>query len=295
MTHDSSTDSASDAGAPTASVPPNRGPAQPPGMPPQHGEYPTPYGAAWTGMPAGGPPQPPAVPAPRRHWGMPSALIGLVLFIGMQLVVGVSFALAWVLTGNESDPPALAMGLATLLPAYLALLLWQFFVARRRGDGMRADYALRFRWYDIFTGILGGFVAMGVVLGGTLGMSELTGVEPSSSVGTTVLESTETGPVLYVFLVVIALVGPLVEELHFRGMWWRALRSRMGPVLTLVLTSLLFGVIHLEPVRMVGLLLGGLVLGLLRLLFDRLAPSLIAHILINSVSAGSLFYELVLK
>lgn len=249
----------------------------------------------------GAPAWPPAdgfVPAHRRRprWGLPSALIGLVMFLGVQLVVGVAFVLVFAVTGGDIDAaPTLTLGLVSLLPAYVAVLLWQYLVARRKGAGIVVEYGLRFRWYDLFTGVAGGFAAMGLVLVGTLAMSKLTGVEPSSSVGTTVLESTQSGPVLFVFLLVIAFLGPFVEEIHFRGMWWKAFRNRFGPVLTLLFTSALFGLIHLEPVRMVGLLLGGMVFGALRLLFDRVGPALVAHVLVNSVAAGSLFYELVLK
>ncbi|MGH3096161.1 MAG: lysostaphin resistance A-like protein [Streptosporangiales bacterium] len=241
------------------------------------------------------PPPPPgtaaSVSAPgilRPQWGLPSALIGLAVFIGLQLIAGLVAAAVWRLSTGGGNPPTLAVGLASLLPAYVGVLVWQYLVARKKGNGSRADYAIRFRWYDIGTGIGGGLVAMGLVALGTLVVANIFGMEPKSSVGTTVLESVQHGPVLYAFLAVIAFVGPLIEELHFRGMWWRALANKLNPGLTLLLTSILFAVVHLEPVRMLGLLLGGALLGALRLLFGRLGPSIIAHATLNTISAISL-------
>lgn len=235
--------------------------------------------------------QPPEVPEtlrPRRHWGIPSALIGTAIFMGLQLLIGAAVLVAWTVTGHGGTPPALTLALASLLPAYAGVLGWQYLVARWRGDGMRRDYAFTFRWYDLFAGGAGGLVAMGLMLLGTLAVAKLFGVTPESSVGTTVLDSDQGGVALYALLVVIAFVGPVVEELHFRGMWWRAVANRFGPVAALLVTSVLFALVHLEPVRLFGLLLGGLVLGALRLIFDRLGPGIVAHVTINTVSAVSL-------
>lgn len=227
---------------------------------------------------------------PRPRWGIPSALIGLAVFLGLQLVAGLVAATVWRLSANSATLPTLTIGLASLLPAYVGVLIWQGVVASKKGNGARADYAIRFRWYDVGTGIGGGLVAMGLVALGTVVVANVFGMQPKSSVGTTVLDSVQHGPVLYAFLAVIAFVGPLVEELHFRGMWWRALANKLNPALTLVVTSALFALVHLELVRMLGLLLGGAVLGALRLAFDRIGPSNIAHATLNTISAISLLF-----
>lgn len=234
------------------------------------------------------PPEVPQALRPRGHWGIPSAIVGVALFIGLQLLIGAVVVVGWMLTGHHGSPPTLTLALVSLLPAYAGVLGWQYLVARRRGDGMRRDYAFAFRWYDLFAGVAGGFAAMGVMLLGTLAVAKLFGVTPESSVGTTVLDSKQTGVPLYALLVVIAFVGPVVEELHFRGMWWRAIANRFGPVAALLVTSAIFAVIHLEPVRLLGLLLGGLVLGGMRLTFGRLGPGIVAHMTLNTVSAVSL-------
>lgn len=234
------------------------------------------------------PPEAPQPPRPRPRWGIPSALVGVALFIGLQLVIGAVAVVGWMLGGHRGSPPTLTLALVSLLPAYAGVLGWQYLVARRRGDGMRRDYAFAFRWYDLFVGAAGGLAAMGVMLLGTLAVSKLFGITPESSVGTTVLDSKQGGLALYALLVVIAFVGPVVEELHFRGMWWRAIDNRFGPVVALLVTSAIFAVVHLEPVRLLGLLLGGLVLGGLRLLFGRLGPGIVAHMTLNTISAVSL-------
>lgn len=234
------------------------------------------------------PPEVPRALRPRPRWGIPSAIVGVVVFMGLQLLIGAAVLVGWMLTGHRGSPPTLTLALVSLLPAYVGVLGWQYLVARRRGDGMRRDYVLAFRWYDLFVGAGGGLAAMGVMLLGTLVVAKLFGVTPESSVGTTVLDSKQGGVALYALLVVIAFVGPVVEELHFRGMWWRAIANRFGPVAALLVTSAIFAVVHLEPVRLLGLLLGGLVLGGLRLLFGRLGPGIVAHMTINTISAVSL-------
>ena len=67
------------------------------------------------------------------------------------------------------------------------------------------------------------------------------------------------------FAIVVALGAPVIEELAFRGLLFNALRKRgVGALWTIVITTVAFAVIHLEPTRIAVLLGIGALLGVLR-------------------------------
>jgi membrane protease YdiL (CAAX protease family) len=95
-----------------------------------------------------------------------------------------------------------------------------------------------------------------------------------------------------VSLLVLAVVAaPIAEEIVFRGVVLRGLLSRYGPVVAVGLQGVLFGLAHFDPVRGTGnigliLVLGavGCVLGGAAYLFRRIAPTMIAHAILNAIA-----------
>ena len=80
-------------------------------------------------------------------------------------------------------------------------------------------------------------------------------------------------------------VGPILEELLFRGAIWKPLReSYRGLVLpTVVTTALLFAMVHMEWQRAIHVGLIGLCLGYIRQISGSIVPSMLAHITFNAV------------
>lgn len=93
------------------------------------------------------------------------------------------------------------------------------------------------------------------------------------------------------FAILAVVCAPIVEELVFRGVVLRGLLSRTTPWVAVGIQGVLFGCAHIDPVRglkNIGLVIVlssvGVVLGGAAFLFRRLAPSMIAHALLNSVA-----------
>lgn len=92
-------------------------------------------------------------------------------------------------------------------------------------------------------------------------------------------------------LVMAVVAAPFVEELVFRGVVLRGLASRWSIPVSVAVQGVLFGVVHAAPERgwgNVGLVLilsgVGCVLGGAAVLLRRLAPSMIAHALMNAIA-----------
>ena len=93
------------------------------------------------------------------------------------------------------------------------------------------------------------------------------------------------GPVAgrLLFMVVVVLIGPLFEELIFRGILWRTLQKR-GAVITVLGTSLAFALYHADPTQVIGVLPLALFLGVLRQASGSLLPCLLAHAVNNGLA-----------
>lgn len=87
-----------------------------------------------------------------------------------------------------------------------------------------------------------------------------------------------------VMVVLVAGVVPLVEELVFRGVLLDALRERAGPRVALVGSSLLFGLMHVEPSIVVATALLGGALGVMRLRSESIWPAVALHAANNGLA-----------
>ena len=91
-------------------------------------------------------------------------------------------------------------------------------------------------------------------------------------------------------LVTTVVAAPVVEELVFRGVMLRGLRSRLPAVAAVGGQGVVFGLAHFDPVRgsgNIGLVLVltsvGIVLGGAAYLLRRIGPTIIAHAILNGV------------
>lgn len=215
------------------------------------------------------------------RWGVPDAVISLVLYVAIAAATGIGLPL---LLGGQPSSASIVGG---LLASWLGLAGWPLLVAWRKGNGPRLDYRIGLSWVDVGAGVLGALVVVAVGFVYIAALVAFTGSPPTSAAGQVADEV--DGIWLYVLLLLIAVGAPLVEEVHFRGLWFAALRKRgVGPWPTVLLTAVLFAVLHLEPLRTPLLLASGVVLGYLRMSTGRLGACIVGHALVNSLGALAL-------
>ena len=166
-------------------------------------------------------------------------------------------------------------------------LWWCRFASRRWGTGnLGVDIGLTPRLADlgwgpvIWLGAIAAQVAVGAVVV-ALGVPLVGNTE-----GIDEIRADRTYVVSLVVTAVIA--APIVEEMVFRGVVMRGLRSRLPVVAVIVLQGLLFGVAHVDPVRgsgNIGLVLVlagvGVAFGVAVVLLGRIGPSIVAHAIFN--------------
>jgi uncharacterized protein len=103
--------------------------------------------------------------------------------------------------------------------------------------------------------------------------------------------TTATMPKRVLAGVMIIALGPMLEEIFFRGALFKPLERKYADARSIVigLTAVLFAAVHFDRRAVIHLALVGLVLGLLRQLSGSIFPSLLVHSTFNAVA----FYFLV--
>ena len=238
-------------------------------------------GRAWTGYIAA--PAPAPIPHPtlpiRAAWG--AVVTILVSVTASRYLLQAISGFGW--------PIAVYVTILAIV-GYGPALLWCRYASRRWATGrFRTDVGLSARWVDAGWGPItwGACLVAEVVVG----IIVLTMKIPFTSNVRNVADLHANRSYVVSLLVLAVVAAPVCEEVIFRGVVMRGLLSRNRPVVAVGLQGVLFGLAHFDPVRgmgNIGLILVlssvGCVLGGAAFLILRLAPTMIAHAILNAVA-----------
>jgi membrane protease YdiL (CAAX protease family) len=233
----------------------------------------------------------PDVPPPPSGRGVPvprlgDALLGLLAFLGAQLVVGGAGVAVLAVLGIE---PAGAALLAVVVAAQLAsglAIVAVVALGRRPLRILLGEVAPRLE--QVGHGLAVGLVGLVGAYGINALLLRLSGsAEPVEQL---VLEELASGALAVALGALAAVVlAPITEEVLFRVLLLGALRHRVGDVPALVGSTLAFTIAHAEvatsqPLALVGLGALGLLLGISYLRSRSVVVPVVAHATFNAAS-----------
>lgn len=175
---------------------------------------------------------------------------------------------------------------ALLRDLVVAAFVWAL-VKARHGRGLR-DLGLRFekKAHFIRTGLVG-YVAVlppllltFAVVGAALNLFSVE-APPQNVVQTFLKESTSA--YLLPLTIFVALVGPILEEIFFRGFVYTGLRKRFGAWGGTAIASAAFAALHMNGVAFLPIFILGMFLTYLYESTGSLIPSITAHMLHNGI------------
>lgn len=89
----------------------------------------------------------------------------------------------------------------------------------------------------------------------------------------------------------VTVLGPLAEELVFRGLIFRLARRAWGPLAGAIISALIFGLAHGEPWFLFGLIGLGLLLAFVYELTGSLTACVVLHAVHNGISMALMFRQ----
>jgi membrane protease YdiL (CAAX protease family) len=231
-----------------------------------------------------------------RHWGMRESFIGLVL-----AVVGMALLVKWLRSGVYFDTHfAIVLSYAVVWLPLIGACAYACLVAGTRSP--IRDFAIRFTWIDVLFG-----VGIGLIARAFASILEIAAYGRMSGLGVTFGETVYDGWWVFGTIIAPVLVAPVLEEIFFRGMLQRAVRSvleerksgRTAIVWSVVASAVLFALLHLtetaNPTAATVLGLSTLFLGIgtaaLAAFTGRIGGSIVAHVTFN----GSLILDSLLN
>lgn len=204
---------------------------------------------------------------------MKRALFYTLMFVGIQLLGGGLVALAFQLLKNE-DAGTSATGLIVTTAAVSIVTIVVFLAAR--WTVVSRHWVQTRPWFVLFWCVL---AALGVLIPSSW-LQEQMPVLPNFAEETFDLIMKDR---LGYFIV--GLLAPLSEELVFRGAVLKALLQwKQNPWVGIVISAVLFALIHMNPVQMPHAFLVGLLLGWMYYRTDSIVPGVVYHWVNNTVA-----------
>lgn len=236
----------------------------------------------------------PPVELPRTVTRTPSHRWGFGAFLLVEAVLLASAAFVYALLGPvpAGEPiPVRDVLVGTMAPTMVAALV-AIVITMVRGNGPRVDLRLEWRWDDVRTGLKFGVLGLVVTTVGAYVWTNLVGDANANSAMSALVEDQKmsVGAAIAMF-VYLWLVGPICEEIIYRGLLWGAVErlewgeDKWGRFAAFMLSTAVFAASHLEPLRTILLLVIAVPIGLARLRTGRLLGSVVAHQMNNFLPA----------
>jgi uncharacterized protein len=221
------------------------------------------------------PPLPPPLPAARTTPPLRDALVLYALSCVLLLVVGGFWQGLDILSG--------------LLVTELALILWPpAWYVWRKGYPIAASFYLAST--SVLNGILSmlGAVAVFVVVAGLAQFQGLIFQPPLVyQEGWEQILRHLHGLPLPITLLIMAVLPGICEELLFRGLLLRSMRTACSDSVAVVVVGVLFGVFHFDPYRLMPVTLLGIFFGYLVVRTNSILPAMLAHIANNALAVSA--------
>ena len=237
-------------------------------------------------------------------WGISHVATGIVLSIVSSLLIG-----SLVLTFVDRDPLPLWITALLQIPLWFGLLGVPWLILRRQRLSWKDDLGIPLltrKWKtneltsnkrtdqitarQCIEGLLIGIFSQAILVP-LLYLPVLIFVDDLDVSGPA-RELTERAHGIGIFLLVLVVVvgAPVVEEIFFRGFALRAFQDRWSPTPALIASSLLFGLVHFQPLQFPALVLFGLISGKIAQRDGHLGRAIWAHAGFNAYTVFVLVY-----
>lgn len=187
--------------------------------------------------------------------------------------------------GGWSSPIPIQGNFAALLPFWISCFVAAWYLSKQNGLNVFRALRSNTRWFDAPVGLaigVGAQLLMPIIYLPILKLFN-TDAETLEKPARELVDTADGRFPTFLLILMTVLFAPFAEEVLYRGVLLRGLEG-LGVVKAVVFSSLVFGVIHLQPLQFFGLSLFGALAAALVVTTNRLPPAIFAHIAFNGVS-----------
>lgn len=151
-----------------------------------------------------------------------------------------------------------------------------FYFIRKKKTGI-STFNLSLKNYKIIPLAILGILALGI------GVTDpLVSLIPMPDLIKKIFIDALGNPDIYTFITIV-IAAPILEELIFRGIILDGLLKRYSPMKSILISSLIFGIVHMNPWQFIGAMILGSFLGWIYYKTKSIIPSIIMHSVNNLV------------
>jgi len=228
------------------------------------------------------------------RWGLGDVVYGLLVYVLGGLGAGLFLIVIGAIDLQTGDLGELGLGSLFVLitSGWVGLGGWPVLATYVKGRrSLALDFGFAIEPVDVGWGIGAGVAALVFSIVANLVWIAVSG---GSAPDNTEFLPTDDHSVVSVLVIfgLVAVGTPIVEELFFRGLFLRSAARRLGTPLGVVVSSLVFGLLHFQGGLASGLFIVvvtasyGALFAVLAVWSRRLGPSIVAHALVNGVGVA---------
>ncbi len=217
---------------------------------------------------------------------------GILLIIGLFVGASIAYALGQGLSAllqNDIRENAWYQALAYIITFVSPVILYDVLMVRK--DGNRLSFRFASPPLKIYLLIFPMMIGMMLIADFTTQLIPTTGplLGPLYKMYTEAFSQLLTEPAALIVMTVI--LAPILEEVLFRGIILKGLiNNGTQPITAIIISAVIFGVVHFNPWQFAGALLLGLVLGLVYYRTNSLLVPILLHAFNNLTSALMILY-----
>ncbi len=226
-------------------------------------------------------------------WGI-ADIVRVAIIVIFSVYALSALGLAILKPGRFNIDVNLGMILGTLFIDLVAAFAIFYFVLVKYKDKL-SSLGISFKnfYKNILSGITA-YVFILPILAAALILSMLfldaIGYKPSPQpVFDIFFEEKRNGVILF-FTIFVSVLGPVIEELFFRGFLYSAVRKRFGIIIGVLLSGALFSALHTNIAGFLPIMILGILMAFLYEVTGSLIAPIAVHILHNSIIVGFVFF-----
>ncbi|WP_108672166.1 CPBP family intramembrane glutamic endopeptidase [Peribacillus acanthi] len=212
----------------------------------------------------------------KEYWFILIAYIAMQLssIVGVPIMMGVGFGLGW--RGEELQIKS--GGYWIVISFVITLLIVLLFLRNERKQELVREHQSSVSTSVLWAigGVFMAFFAQIIAAS----IEKAIGIEPGSENTLRIMELIQSIPAV---MIVSSIIGPILEEIVFRKIIFGALYKKMNFFFAALLSSVIFGFAHFEPIHIILYSAMGFTFAFLYVKTNRILVPIIAHMTMNTI------------